>query len=169
MKFVLFNFSEIFSTQFMLFCIFSHISSSVNRLFFFHFDRWSTSSIHSSNINNISTLQFSSVDFQTRKFMIFDKFLWRIHFPETVTYIPLKYLVRIFRRMRLLSLFIAKHSTKTLAQNQWKTHAKSIKGILYSCVVWRVPRNSTSKFITCFFFHIWVRFLSSSGTNVKCF
>ena len=34
-----------------------------------------------------------------------------------------------YRRIRLLSLFIAENSTKTVAQNQWKVFAKLIKEI----------------------------------------
>ena len=51
--------------QLVIFCIFSHISFSVNKSYF-----------HFKGESSISILHFNNVNFQTKQFLIFEKFLW---------------------------------------------------------------------------------------------
>ena len=120
----------------MISCIFTHIPFSVNK----------SNSLFKGR-SSINILQFNNVNFQIKRFVIFQKFLWNsvktiwgviMNFIE-ITYTKIKYIIRTFPRIRRLSLFF--YTRKQNGKKWWKIYAKSVERyVVYLWFVLRIAR-----------------------------
>ena len=121
----------------MISCIFTHIPFSVNK-----------SNLLFKGRSSINILQFNNVNFQIKRFVIFQKFLWNsvetiwgviMNFIE-ITYTKIKYIIRTFPRIRRLSLFfIGENKTE---RNGGRSMLNQSKDMLCIFVSFQESRDS---------------------------